>query len=82
MGVPLYQRLAMLAQMGTKTYTLPVPSFNVINGGSHAGNQLSCQEFMVLPVGAKTFKEAMQIGVEVYHSLAKILKKKYGQDAV
>merc|ERR1719217_1766465 len=81
-GVPLYQRLAQLAGMDTKKYVLPVPSFNVINGGSHAGNALSCQEFMVLPIGAKTFKEAMQIGAEVYHNLAKVLKTKYGQDAV
>jgi len=55
--------------------------FNVINGGSHAGNQLACQEFMVMPVGAKSFKEALRIGAEVYHTLAKVLKKKYGQDA-
>lgn len=80
--MPLYARLAELAGTNTKKYVLPVPSFNVINGGSHAGNALSCQEFMVLPIGASTFKEAMQIGAEVYHNLAKVLKKKYGQDAV
>jgi enolase len=51
---------------------LPVPAFNVINGGSHAGNNLAMQEFMFLPVGAKTFKEAMQIGSEIYHHLKKV----------
>merc|ERR1719421_2318699 len=81
-GVPLYQHLAALAGSVPKNYTMPVPSFNVINGGSHAGNQLSCQEFMILPLGAKNFKEAVQIGAEVYHNLAKVLKKKYGQDSV
>ncbi|CAL1147799.1 unnamed protein product [Cladocopium goreaui] len=60
---------------------MPVPSFNVINGGSHAGNRLACQEFMILPVGASSFKEAMIIGAEVYHNLKSVIKKKYGQDA-
>lgn len=56
-------------------------AFNVINGGSHAGNKLAMQEFMILPVGASTFKEAMRIGAEVYHNLKNVIKKKYGQDA-
>jgi enolase len=60
---------------------LPVPSFNIINGGSHAGNNLAMQEFMILPVGASSFTEAMQMGTEVYHALKGIIKKKYGQDA-
>merc|ERR1712190_618135 len=60
---------------------MPVPSFNVINGGSHAGNRLACQEFMILPVGASSFMEAMCIGAEVYHELKGCIKKKYGQDA-
>ncbi|KAI4973642.1 hypothetical protein ZWY2020_041423 [Hordeum vulgare] len=60
---------------------LPVPAFNVINGGSHAGNKLAMQEFMILPTGAASFKEAMKMGVEVYHHLKSIIKKKYGQDA-
>eukprot|EP00434_Breviolum_minutum_P015229 symbB.v1.2.013424.t5/scaffold946.1/size149779/3 len=62
-------------------FVMPVPSFNVINGGSHAGNRLACQEFMILPVGAASFKEAMIIGAEVYHNLKSVIKKKYGQDA-
>jgi len=60
---------------------MPVPSFNVINGGSHAGNRLACQEFMILPTGCQTFKEALIVGAEVYHTLKSVIKKKYGQDA-
>ncbi|KAI8020837.1 Enolase [Camellia lanceoleosa] len=54
---------------GNKKLVLPVPAFNVINGGSHAGNKLAMQEFMILPVGDSIFKEAMKMGVEVYHHL-------------
>lgn len=78
--VPLYQHFADLA--GNKDLVMPVPSFNVINGGSHAGNGLAFQEFMVLPTGASSFSEAMQIGCEIYASLKDATKKKYGQDAV
>jgi len=78
-GVPLYKHIADLA--GTGKICLPVPWMNVINGGSHAGNRLAMQEFMIGPVGAKTFKEAMQMGCEVYHNLKAVIKKKYGQDA-
>lgn len=53
----------------------------MINGGSHAGNKLAMQEFMILPVGATTFKEAMRIGAEVYHNLKAVIKSKYGKDA-
>jgi enolase len=60
---------------------MPVPAFNVINGGSHAGNKLAMQEFMILPVGAENFTEAMKMGSEVYHNLKSVIKKKYGQDA-
>merc|ERR1719495_1843651 len=79
-SVPLYQHIANLA--GNKDIVLPVPAFNIINGGSHAGNALPVQEFMLLPTGAKDFREAMQIGSEVYHHLKKVIKAKYGQDAV
>merc|ERR1712084_3100 len=81
MRMPLYEYVANLAGRPTDKYMLPVPSFNVINGGSHAGNRLACQEFMILPVGASTFKEAMIIWAEVYHTLKGVIKKKYGQDA-
>lgn len=79
-GVPLYRYLAELA--GTKEIRLPVPCFNVINGGKHAGNALPFQEFMIAPVKATSFSEALRMGAEVYHSLKSIIKKKYGQDAV
>jgi len=79
--MPLYQYLAKLSGKPTNRFVMPVPSFNVINGGSHAGNRLACQEFMILPVGASTFKEAMIIGAEVYHTLKSVIKNKYGQDA-
>jgi len=61
---------------------MPVPSFNIINGGSHAGNNLAMQEFMLLPTGAQSFKEAMQIGCEVYAHLKDVIKAEYGQDAI
>jgi enolase len=78
-GVPLYKHYADLA--GNKDLVLPVPSFNVINGGSHAGNRLAFQEFMILPTGAKSFTEAMIMGCEVYATLKSVIKAKYGQDA-
>jgi len=79
-GVPLYQHIADLA--GNKKIQLPVPAFNVINGGSHAGNKLAFQEFMILPIGAPSFKEALRYGAEVYHHLKIIIKDQYGTDAV
>jgi len=78
-GVPLYRHIADLG--GIKDLILPVPAFNVINGGSHAGNKLAFQEFMILPTGAPSFKEAMRYGAEVYHNLKVIIKDTYGQDA-
>ena len=77
--VPLYQHIADLA--GNGKLVLPVPAFNIINGGSHAGNKLAMQEFMILPTGASSFQEAMKMGSEVYHNLKSVIKKKYGQDA-
>lgn len=76
--MPLYKYISELA--GTKIL-LPVPSFNVINGGSHAGNKLAMQEFMIMPTGAKSFCEAMRMGSEVYHHLKAVIKKKFGLDA-
>jgi enolase len=78
-GVPLYRHFADLA--GNTQLMMPVPCFNVINGGSHAGNKLPFQEYFVIPTGATSFKEGMLIGTEVYHTLSKILKKKFGGDA-
>jgi len=79
-GIPLYKYFAELAG-NTGPMVLPVPCFNVINGGSHAGNKLAFQEYFIIPVGAETFKEAMRIGCECYHNLKSIIKKKFGGDA-
>ncbi|SAM07893.1 hypothetical protein [Absidia glauca] len=79
-GVPLYVHIADLSG-SKKPFVLPVPSFNVINGGSHAGNKLAMQEFMIMPTGAKSFTEAMKMGSETYHALKGVIKAKYGQDA-
>jgi len=78
-GIPLYKYIAELA--GISQVVLPVPAFNVINGGSHAGNKLAMQEFMILPVGAPNFSEAMRIGSEIYHHLKNVIKDRYGLDA-
>uniref|UniRef100_A0A4W4DSB6 phosphopyruvate hydratase n=1 Tax=Electrophorus electricus TaxID=8005 RepID=A0A4W4DSB6_ELEEL len=77
--IPLYRHIADLA--GNTELVLPVPAFNVINGGSHAGNKLAMQEFMVLPVGAESFRDALRVGAELYHTLRGVIKEKYGQDA-
>ncbi|KAF2239327.1 enolase [Viridothelium virens] len=79
-GVPLYAHISDLS--GTKKpYVLPVPFMNVLNGGSHAGGRLAFQEFMVVPLNAPTFTEAMRQGSEVYQKLKALAKKKYGQSA-
>jgi len=65
--VPLYRYLSTLA--GTKGNLLPVPMFNILNGGAHADNSVDFQEFMIAPVGAKSFREALRMGAEVYHAL-------------
>ncbi len=66
---PLYHHLGQ-----TSTYTLPLPMMNIINGGKHAANSTDFQEFMVVPAGASSFRHALQIGAEVYHSLKRVLK--------
>ncbi|XP_046443224.1 enolase-like [Daphnia pulex] len=78
-GVPLYRHIADLA--GTPEIILPTPAFNVINGGSHAGNKLAMQEFMILPTGASSFTEAMRMGTETYHHLKKVINARFGLDA-
>merc|ERR1719399_2321162 len=79
-GVPLHKHIGDLAG-NPNPVVLPVPCFNVINGGSHAGNKLAFQEYFVVPLGAESFKEAIRIGCEVYHCLKGIIKKKFGGDA-
>jgi enolase len=79
--IPLYQHLSDLAgnqALNQSDFKLPIPFFNVINGGKHAGNLLPHQEFMIAPVGAKNFREAVQMGSDVYHTLKSIIKNKYG----
>lgn len=68
-GLPLYRYLG-----GVRACTLPVPMMNVLNGGSHADNNVDIQEFMLVPAGAKTFAEALRMGAEVFHHLQKVLK--------
>ena len=68
-GVPLYKFLNKSGE-----FIMPVPMMNIINGGSHADNSVDLQEFMILPVGAPTFREAIRYGAEVFHNLAKVLK--------
>ena len=72
---PLYKYFAQIAKTG-KPMTLPLPMMNILNGGKHAENSTDLQEFMIMPVGAKTWSQALQMGAEVFHSLKKILKKK------
>jgi len=76
MGIQLYKYLG-----GVNTTRLPVPSFNVLNGGKHAGNNLSIQEFMIQPTGAGSFSEGLRMAVETYHALGKILQGRYGVGA-
>lgn len=74
-GVPLYAWIAELN--GTPgQYSMPLPMMNIINGGEHADNNVDIQEFMIQPVGAKSLKEALRMGAEVFHSLAKVLTTK------
>ncbi len=79
-GMPLYAYIADLANV--KEFVMPVPSFNVINGGKHAANKLAMQEFMLLPIKAPNFREALRMGAETYHVLKDVIKKRYGQEAV
>jgi len=74
--IPIYKYLG-----GPNACLLPAPCMNVINGGAHAGNALDIQEHMLVPYGAKTFKEALRMNAEIYHALKKILKDKYGVNA-
>lgn len=77
LGLPLYRYVG-----GTNAHTLPVPMMNIINGGKHAGNSICCQEFMIMPVGARNYREGLRHCVEVFHTLAKVLKDKGYSTAV
>lgn len=80
-GMPLFEHIAELN--GTPgVFSMPLPMMNIINGGEHADNNVDIQEFMIQPVGAKTLKEAVRMGAEVFHNLAKVLKSKGYNTAV
>jgi len=70
-GLPLYRYIG-----GTNARTMPVPMMNILNGGAHADNKIDFQEFMIMPVGATTFSEGLRWGVEIFHALKTVLKKK------
>src|SRR2546430_375307 len=70
-GLPLYRYLG-----GPLAHVLPVPMMNILNGGAHAANTVDLQEFMIVPIGAETFGDALRIGVEVFHGLKKVLTKR------
>ncbi len=71
LGIPVYEYVG-----GVNSKTLPVPMMNILNGGEHADNNVDIQEFMVMPVGAKSFKEALRMGAEIFHNLKSVLKSK------
>jgi enolase len=77
LGMPLYRYIG-----GTNACRLPVPMMNILNGGLHAANNVDLQEFMVMPIGGKTFRDALRIGTEIFHGLAKVLKDKGYSTAV
>ncbi len=76
-GLPLYQYLG-----GSNAKELPLPMMNIINGGAHADNNVDIQEFMIMPAGAASFKEALRMGAEIFHALKKVLKSKGYNTAV
>jgi len=77
LGLPLYSYLG-----GVNAKTLPVPMMNIINGGAHASNNVDIQEFMVMPIGAESFAEALRMSAEVFHNLKKVITKQGGSTAV
>lgn len=78
--LPLYEYIGTL--VNNKTFAMPVPMMNIINGGAHADNNVDLQEFMIMPLGFSSFKEALRAGVEVFHSLKSVLKKRKLNTAV
>ena len=71
LGMELYKYIG-----GVNAHLLPTPMMNILNGGKHSDNNISIQEFMIMPIGEKTFKEKLRIGAEIYHNLKKVLKEK------
>jgi enolase len=77
LGLPLYRYLG-----GTNACIIPVPMMNILNGGAHADNNIDPQEFMIVPAGARSFAESLRMGVETFHALKRVLKKKGGSTGV
>ncbi|MEQ9568190.1 MAG: phosphopyruvate hydratase, partial [Pseudomonadales bacterium] len=69
--IPLYEYIARIN--GTENYSMPVPMMNILNGGEHADNNVDIQEFMIQPISAPTFAEALRMGAEIFHALKKVL---------
>jgi len=76
LSMPLYEYINKRFRLGIKKFKLPIPGFNIINGGVHANNNLDFQEFMLYPAGVRSFKEKLRCGVEIFYSLKKILMSK------
>ena len=74
---PLYDHVRDLYKLPKKDYVIPVPMMNIINGGEHADNNVDLQELMIMPVGAKSFREAIRMGAETFHALKKVLHDKH-----
>ncbi len=81
-GVPLYEFLAKESGESTTSYVMPVPFFNVLNGGDHSGNTMAFQEFMIAPTGAGSLTEAVQLAAETYLELKNVIIKKHGKSAI
>jgi len=80
--IPLYEFLASEFQSGRRRYTMPVPFFNVLNGGVHSGNTMAFQEFMIAPTGAASITQGIQWAAEVYQDLKSIITKRFGKSAI
>jgi len=76
--MPLYRYIQHLLNDKTRSLVMPVPCFNVLNGGVHSGNTMAFQEIMICPTGASSTTEAVKMGSEIYHTLKKVLVEKYG----
>jgi len=74
--IPLYKYLAKVANISKEANILPIPMMNILNGGSHADNNVDLQEFMIMPINAESFREALRTGSEIFHNLKSILKEK------
>lgn len=76
--MPLYKHIGAINNAETRMI-IPVPAFNVLNGGSHSGSSLPFQELMIVPTGSQTFSHAMQVGSEVYAALKAVITEQYGR---